>query len=309
MSTGPAPTTPPARRWRFWQTRLTSVGVGYALVVVAVLWWGLAAMHAPEGGPPAAEDSCPVGAPPGAGAKPATLAPLGVPVSSIAFGRELVTQEREFEFTITDPAGLLAGATCLPVHVNPFLRTGDGPSAEIDGSRVDATASVTGREVRVALTMRRADVGFAPPGTYSGTVSIEDPRIERVNIPLTVSMAYPIWQFPLVALLLVLPVAVINLWLLKGSFASHQGPVSVAQFDDYVFSRNGVLAIGAGVAAAVLVFSSTYLGSLTWGTSFVDFFTLFGAAFAAFTAAATPVTAAGVDNSDRLSRSAQGGGS
>ena len=143
MSTGPAPTTPPARRWRFWRTRLTSVGVGYAVVVGAVLWWGLAAMHAPEGGAPAPAPSCPVGAVPGTGAKPATLAPLGVPVSSIAFGRELVTQEREFEFTTTDPAGLLGGATCLPVHVNPFLRTGDGPSAEIDGSRIASVTSTS----------------------------------------------------------------------------------------------------------------------------------------------------------------------
>jgi hypothetical protein len=108
-------------------------------------------------------------------------------------------------------------------------------------------------------------------------------------------------QLPLVVLLLVLPVAIAYLWLLKGSFHG-TGPVTVEQFDAYAFSRNGILAIGAGTASAVLVFSATYLSSPTWGTSVTDGIALFGAMFAAFAAAATPVTAAGTDRADPLDR-------
>jgi hypothetical protein len=253
-------------------------------------------------------EPCRPGAVPPATATSATLAPLGTPVQSVALGHHLETQVREFEFGLTDPSGLLRDATCLPVHVNPFLRTGTGDSAELDRRHIDAAVSVSGGEVRLTLTLRRTDLDFAPPGSYTGTVSIIDPRLERVDIPLAVTLAYPIWQLPLVALLLVLPAAVLNLWLLKGSFHAGDRQVTVQEFDDYAFSRNGVLAIGAGVAAAVLVFSTTYLSEATWGTSFVDVLSLVGAAFAAFTAAATPVTAAGTDLGDSLTRSDTGGG-
>ena len=292
----PPPRPPWWRRWR-----LGTVVVVYAVALLALGGWGFARALAPPEPAAGAAPPCVVDAAVATAPAPVKLAPLGTPVTSIAFGRGLSEQDRQFEFTLAEPLPARNPA-CLQVRVNPFLRTGDGASAELDLSRIRAGAAVAGRQVLVSLTVDRSSVHFAPPGSYTGTVSIVDPRVERVDIPLTVSLSYPVWQLPLVALLLVLPVAVTNLWLLKGSFAKNLQTVTVALFDDYAFSRNGFLAIGAGVAAAVLVFSTTYLSSPTWGVSFVDVLSLFGGAFAAFTAAATPVTAAGVDNSDSLTK-------
>ena len=243
-----------------------------------------------------------------AGTVPAQLAPHGTQVESIAFGRGLNSQLREFEFSVTDPGGTLTDATCLPAHVNPFLRIGQAESAQLDPSRIDVAATVSGQQVLVSVMMRRDGADFAPAGSYAGTISLVDPRIERVDIPLAVSMAYPVWRLPLVVLLLVIPVAIGYLWLLKGSFhagrpeATDATIIQLWQFDAYAFSRNGILAIGAGAAAAALVFSATYLSSQTWGASFVDAISLFGAMFAGFVAASTPVTAAGTDRSDSLNR-------
>ena len=289
------------------------VGVLYLGVVTALLGDGIIRTLA-KGSTPAAAELCPIVATqnpatapapdtattaPPPEAKRATLAPLGTPVESVAFERSIATQDREFEFNVSDEGDTLEDdATCLQVHVNPFLRIGAGGSAQLDRLRMVADASLTGNQARVSLTIARTDVDFAPPGTYSGTVSIVDPRVERVDIPLTVTMSYPIWQLPLVVLLLMLPVAIVNLWLIKGSFSGGTTWVTLGGFRNYVFSRNGILAIGAGIAASVLAWSATYLDSPTWGTTFTDAITLFGAAFAAFTTAATPVTAAGMDRSD-----------
>jgi len=294
------------RRHAVERKRLVSVAVGYALVVAGFFGVGLydhyASATPPTGAPPSSTaHPCTPGAPPPGGAV-ATLAPRGSPVDSIAFGRGLGTQVREFEFTVADER--LATARCLPMQVNPFLRVDDGDSAQLDPQRIGAEAKVIGRQVLVTVAVMRTDARFAPSGTYSGTVSIVDPRIERVDIPLTMTLAYPVWQLPLVVLLLTVPVAVGYLWLLKGSF--HGGrpdadvKISLGQFDDYAFSRNGILAIGAGTASAVLVFAATYLRAPTWGSSFVDAISLFGAMFAAFAAASTPVTAAGTDRYDPL---------
>jgi hypothetical protein len=288
------------RCWRLGVLALLYVGlVGYFVIT------GLQEHSSTTTGVAQASSACAPGNVPTGTAIPAQLAPHGAQVESIAFGRGLSNQLREFEFSVTDPAGRLAGATCLPAHVNPFLRIGQAESAQLDPSRIDVAAAVSGQQVLVSVTMRRDNATFAPAGSYAGTISLVDPRIERVDIPLTVSMAYPIWRLPFVVLLLVLPIAIGYLWLLKGSFhagSSNTTVITLWQFEDYAFSRNGILAIGAGAASAALVFSGTYLTSPTWGSSFVDAITLFGAMFAAFVAASTPVTAAGTDRSDSLSR-------
>jgi hypothetical protein len=248
-----------------------------------------------------ANNDCPTGSPPPGTQKPARLAPRGTPVQSVAFGRALGTQTRDFEFALTDPYRLLSPArtrpaNCLPVQVGEFLRAGQVQSAELDADQIGATARVTGQQVLIRVVLQRQDPGFGPSGVYAGTISIVDPRTERVDIPLTVSLSYPVWRLPLVVLLLVLPVSVTYLWLVRGSFraAGHAGhTVNFEELDDYMFSRNGLLAVGAGVGAAIVVFSATYLRSPTWGGDFVDAIGLFSAMFAGFAAASAPVTAAG----------------
>lgn len=249
----------------------------------------------------ATNDQCPPGTAPPAGRPLARLAPRGTQVEVIAFGRDLGSQERLFEFAVTDPSGLLKNAHCLHAQVNPFLRIGQVETAQLDQSRIDAVAGIMGQQTLLTVTMHRDDATFAPSGAYTGTISIVDPRIERVDVPIAVSLAYPVWRLALVVLLLVLPLAIGYLWLLRGSFrgGTNGGPVGLHEFDEYAFSRNGILAIGAGTASAVIVFSATYSSSPSWGGDFPDAIGLFGAMFAAFVATATPVTATGLDRPDK----------
>ena len=55
------------------------------------------------------------------------------------------------------------------------------------------------------------------------------------------------------------------------------------------------MAIGAGIAAAIGVFSAIYAKAPAWGTDWTSATGLFGATFSAFVAAATAVIAAGSD--------------
>jgi hypothetical protein len=244
----------------------------------------------------AANQSCPLGAPPSATMKPAQLAPRGTQITTIAFGRDLSIQVRDFEFDVVDTSHLLESAQCLRVRVSSFLRDGTTESAQLDRSRIQASATISGQQALVTVTIPRTDAAFGPSGSYTGTFSLIDPRIERVDIPLTITLSYPVWRLPFVVLWLVLPVAVGYLWLLRGSFHGRKNqPLSPKAFEDYVFSRNGILAIAAGTTSAALVFSAIYLRSATWGTDFVDAIGLFGSMFTAFVASSAPVTASGSD--------------
>jgi hypothetical protein len=136
---------------------------------------------------------------------------------------------------------------CPLTHVNPVLRVGGTDTSQLDTAHIRATATVIGRQVRITVSVERNNARFAPSGTYVGTVSIIDPRIERVDIPLTVTMSYPVWQLPLAVLLASIPLAIGYLWLLKGSFHGRaplaDQRVTAGDFENYVFSRNGILAL------------------------------------------------------------------
>ena len=282
-------------RWR-----LAAGGLIYLAVLVYFLASGLMEHNATTRHKPTAaaeaNQSCPVGAPPSGTQKPAQFAPRGTQITTIAFGRDLNTQVREFEFGVVDPSNLLSGAKCLRVQVNPFLRDGATQSAQLDRSRIQASAVISSQQALVTVAIPRTDAAFGPSGSYTGTFSLIDPRIERVDIPLTITLSYPVWRLPFVVLWLVLPVAVGYLWLLRGSFHGLRNQqLSLKNFEDYVFSRNGILAIAAGTTSAALVFSAIYLRSTTWGTDFVDAIGLFGSMFTAFVASSAPVTASGSD--------------
>ena len=159
-----------------------------------------------------AEQSCEATPPQQASSAAIVLEPRGTPVDSIAFGRNVGTQSRQFEFTAMSDQ-LASG--CLAMQASPFLRIGEADTAQIDPERIHARADVIGRQVRVTVSVTR-DARFAPSGAYTGTVEIMRPRVERVDIPLTVTMSYPVWQLPLVVLLLTIPIAIGYLWLING---------------------------------------------------------------------------------------------
>jgi hypothetical protein len=135
-------------------------------------------------------------------------------------------------------------------------------------------------------------------------------------------MAYPWWQLVLSVLVAMLLPAILYVWFLRGSFTSQPSPDTpagpaapgapagpggpgapagpaphsgVKLFEQWIFSRVALMSYGAGVAAAVGIFSATYARTENWGSDYTAATALFGAAFSAFIAAATGVTAAGAD--------------
>jgi hypothetical protein len=144
------------------------------------------------------------------------------------------------------------------------------------------------------VCFNRTDPEFGQPGSYTGVVTISDPRVTITDVTYSVTMSYPWWQLVAAVLLAMFPPAILYVWFLRGSFTSHTG-LKLGNFQEWIFSRVGLMAIGAGVAAAVGIFSATYAGAEEWGSNYTAATALFGATFSAFVAAATGVTAAGTD--------------
>ena len=290
-------------------SRIIVLGLLWAVAVVYLLQSGLQAMEdaetlASKRSPAlAAENEAPCAVVEPAAGEDATAASTAEPAratltlqentsTTVTFGRGTDQLEREFDYTIADPDGILSGATCLQVEVSPFIRdTGD---AQLERKRISAVATVSGDRALIVVNFDRTWAALGDPGSYAGVVRVLDPRVERTEVALQLTMSFPFWQLPLAISIFMLFPAIVYVWLLKGSFGD-AGALSITKFQNFVISRNGILAIGAGTVAAVGVYSATYLSGPTWGSSSAQVLTLVGAAFAAFATASTAVAAAGAD--------------
>jgi hypothetical protein len=141
--------------------------------------------------------------------------------------------------------------------------------------------------VLLKLCVDRSGSKLADPGTYQGTVSIVDPRVNRVDVPIIVTLSYPSWQLVLELLVLAVFAGSWYIWVLKQKKASD---LAIGwEFVKFCGSMIGVLSIGAGVVAALGVYNATYLSSDSWGSSAEQPLALLGAMFSAFLAGATTV--------------------
>jgi hypothetical protein len=223
--------------------------------------------------------------------QPAQLKVRGTPPSTVPFGRLVTTKTRTVEFDVVDSKRVLSGGRNLSYQVGDFLSSDSRD--DLNRCAITVTLKRTGRLATMTVTFDRTrDLG--DPGTYSGVVSIVDPRVSRVDVPFTLTMSYPAWQKVVAWFLLMLAPATVYLWLLRGSFRS-EGKLTWKEFHNWLFSRNGILALGAGFAAAVAVFVAVYLRADAWPGDGPAFLGLFTAMFTAFAAASAPVTAAGAD--------------
>jgi hypothetical protein len=232
------------------------------------------------------------GVPPQAPPQPAQLKPHSEPNATIAFYLDRDVARRRTVYDITDPKGVLANNALLDVSIGPFLNTSN--SRELKADDINASARVARSRVVLDVCLNRTDPAFGSPGSYTGVVTITDPRVTLTDVTFTVTMAYPWWQFVLAVLVAMLLPAVFYVWFLRSSFTSNAG-LNAADFQRWIFSRVAIMSLGAGLAAAVGIFSATYARSEVWGSDYTAATALFGATFSAFVAAATGVTAAGMD--------------
>jgi hypothetical protein len=187
--------------------------------------------------------------------------------------------------------------TVLHTEVSDFQRV-DGRKFHNPKDQIYAQA-IVGR--RGAVHLR---VCFDPgsgrrivPGTYVGTVSIDDDTLKAPTVASAqVTLKYPDLVGPMVLIV----VAVVAAAAVK----------ALADQDTYnlphwLRQRKNVLALQYGVVAVALVYA-TFLRSPDWGTNgLLDLGALFAAAFSAFLAGVTAHQAAGEKLSRRAARKKQ----
>jgi hypothetical protein len=279
-----------SRNWRLLLTGL----IWLAVVAVLRLGWTADHQEAVDRNPPT-QAACAIGSADASKGK-VVLTPVNDAAARFAFDRELTAQSRRVEYTVADADEVLKGVSCLNAEPGTFLRA-EGNS-QLDDDWIVTTARLIGDRVILDVTVDRRSPEAGDAGSYAGVVSLIDPRIERVDLPVQVTMAYPFWQLPWGVLLLLLLPATGYLWLLRGSFTGKaSSELTLAEFSEYVFGRNGMLAIGSGLTAATGVLIASYLRSATWGGDLVEALTLFASMFTAFVAASATVSAAGSDRS------------
>ena len=233
---------------------------------------------------------------PGVPAEPpeqaAELQPRAESTATIAFFQDRRAGTKEIEYDAVDPSRVLRNAEYLEVRVGEFISQTN--SRELNRDAIHASASVGRGSVVLTVCINRTNPDIGRSGIYTGIVSITDPRVARVDANFTVSMAYPWWQLVFAILVLMMLFAMLYVWLLRGSFGSRPG-LTTEDFQAWLFSRTGLMSTGAGVAAAVGIFSAIYAGAEDWGSDYTAATALFGATFTAFVAAATAPAAAGLD--------------
>ncbi len=157
-------------------------------------------------------------------------------------------------------------------------------------------AIAEGTRVTLDVCVARTDDFRTDPGTYTGTVTFNDRRVNDLVVPITVSLSY---RKPFNVAILFLPLVVVGtwwVWTIKKNVDPDLGVFTETAhkaFWGWVFTVGGVSSIASGLVGAFATFGATYLRSEAWGGSAWDWFSLFGAMFAAFVAAATVARSVG----------------
>ncbi|HEY7875141.1 MAG TPA: hypothetical protein VIG64_08470 [Actinomycetota bacterium] len=237
--------------------------------------------------------------------EPATLNMRKGQMTVISFGRDLDTKR------LTVPLEVVSGE--LADRTNPlmrviaeFQRSGEDDGAQLSPKRIFVTAKGRGNLVRVRVCVERGDlvsgsggeaVPAPDPGTYEGSVSFVDKRVEPFTLPLTIKLAYPRW--PNVALLLygVILAGSFYVWVLRRE-STDEVVLSANGFREFFrwcAKWNGLFAVVGGSAAAITAFGATYLSSPDWGSGVMQALSLIGAMFTAFVTAASALAKKSVE--------------
>lgn len=266
-------------------------------LAVFPIWIGLTKItaHPPcqfRGRPAAAARIRGIAAP----AKPAKLALLSGQPTVINFGRAIAVR------TLTLGYGVTGALRHAGVHQHPGLRVTwlefqRSDQAALPDGRIKVAAWYEDGRVQLEVCINRATPAFADPGTYQGTVSIVDPRVARVDVPVQVNLSYPTWQWICALLVLASLAGSWYAWLLhrygRGGDGDNLGNLSIAaSIGDYLrwfFTPAGIVSVVVGVAAALTVYNATYLSNGSWGASGWQYLSILGVMFSGFVAGATTI--------------------
>jgi hypothetical protein len=243
---------------------------------------------AQETGCPQPVDSTPLsyGEPP----TPVTLIPEVASGLLIPFDRSREAQTGVFFLDPGEDQTLPDVGTVLEITRRPLDR--QQVYGQIRGGSYFVSAVVTRRQevtVTVCFDPATLDVG---QGTYAGSVRIQDPRVEDVSIPLTMTFQYPrsLWMTILYAAF-ILSLGSAFVWATAQRTAGKT--LTDRWWNDLLswFTANLVSLVPAAIAAGG-VFLARYWRDPSWGAKAPeDWFTLLGAMFTAYAAALAAASA------------------
>jgi len=206
----------------------------------------------------------------------------------VAFGRSVSAKVVTVYLDLT--GNVATPGTALLTRIDTFRRPDDG---QLRTDLIVPKAVVTGRTVILTVCFGRVHDHLGDPGTYTGSITIDDPRLTTAaTVPFTVTMQYLHESVLLWLLLLAMLPGTWVLWVVHTSRKPAQRAVDPREMGRWLMSVEGVVSVAAGGVAATSVFIGTYLRDPTWGSSALQPITLYGAMFSAFvtTAALTQIT-------------------
>jgi hypothetical protein len=206
---------------------------------------------------------------------------------TLAFGRAREQRVRTIAFTVE--GSLPVGTTTLSTVNTAFSR--DGDDAQIPASAIRSRARVVGDEVQVDVCFDRAAMKV-DPGTYVGTVTIDDPAVATTSVGMTLTFSFPFWSRVFALSLVVAFAASCYVFGLRGNrFTANAPPflqrATIGEYVEWVCSGTGLLTIVVGAAAAFTAYSATYLQAEDWGKDPAQILSLIGAIASGFVAAGT----------------------
>jgi hypothetical protein len=279
------------------------VVAGLALVLaaaglVSLLWLAPRWMPVPTDGPcptttaPGTLQPAPAGRPPDLALKPGQS-------SKLALGRSLGHKSRQLQFEVDGGSNVLQQGALLAVDFDPFIR---GDDTELSPADYSARAEFKDGRVRLTICLARSGgatqgngspntVGpIADAGTYTGTVSIIDPRVARTDVPFTFTLAYPYWPVVVAIAFVTEVVAVCWIWILRRDDSAK--PVMGGEFWSWLKSGAGITSASVAAVAGAGALIAIYFNSETWAFDIPGMVALISGVFAGFVTAATAQTVA-----------------
>lgn len=231
--------------------------------------------------------------------------------TAFKLGGELNSGVRSIAFSTTTR---IPGPRRLDVHITPFGNVEGGKGLEESDVIAWATVEPSRTNGTVFFCVPPGNRANVPSGQFAGELVLGPDRVERLAIPVTVSLRNPHFTTVILGALATTWAASWYVFFLRrddlsadivlGEAKKANDAEAAVQADRaarvlrwpfgfwlgywrWVCSMSGAITLVAGLVAAVTAFSTAYLGSATWAGSFGDWFTLCGAIATAFVAGGT----------------------
>jgi hypothetical protein len=206
-------------------------------------------------------------------------------ITNLAFGRSFETKRLTVSLEPKDQRPIRARPRRLRLLISEFRRSDD---ARFPTRAIHAQARVEQQLVRMRLCIER--LPEIDPGTYTGSLTITDPRVREVAVPIIITVAYPHWSIPAYLLILVIlsgAVYVYGLHQKLGPTEQIFSRASGGRILRWLSQWGGVVALVTGSAAALSAYTASYLASPDWGANTSQFLGLIATSFTAFVTASS----------------------